>query len=175
MPRSGLLALAPLAAACGAAAPTAAPAIGNHGAPRAGTLRDVDWQNRTYDTAAPDLTPQPRRFSGGVHDNHRGDSDDREVFRVAPPIYLDVTGDGVDDALVELVRDQSVFSAPSLVDVIVFAGDDHRQTVLGFVYLGEDCPLTGAAVGDGILEVRACEATGSLRLRWTGTALVEVP
>jgi len=59
--------------------------------------------------------------------------------------------------------------------VIVFAGDDHRQTVLGFVYLGEDCPLTGAAMADGTLELRACEATGLQRVRWTGAALVEVP
>jgi len=176
-----LLASVPLAVACGA---TASPAtISNDHGPRRHTLRDLDWMNRTYDTAEPGLTPQPRRFTGGVYDNHLGADDAREVFRVAPPIYADVTGDGVDEALVELVRDQSVFEAPSLVHVIVVAGDLRRQTVVGFVYLG-DCRLARARVVDGILEVhdaatgvdgKPCNnASRPARWRWTGTALVEV-
>lgn len=177
------LALAPLAVACGSTAPPAPAAISNDRAPGPGTLRDVDWRNRTYDTAPPGLTPQPRRFSGGVHDNQLGDSDDREVFRVAIPIYADVTGDSVDEALVELVHDQSIFEGPSLVSLIVFAGDSGRQTVLGFVDLGS-CRLAGAEVVEGTLEVRGattgaggepCAEAWVQRWRWTGAALVEVP
>jgi len=168
--------------ACGCGGTIApAPLANAGGEPR--TLRDVDWANRTYDTAAPDLTPQPRRFVGGVYDNHLGESDDREVLRVAPPSYADVTGDGVDEALIELIRDQSVFETESLVYLVIIAGDADRQIMLGMIYLG-DCRVAEATVVEGVLVVRGGDTgvTGApcaspdweQRWRWTGDAFVEV-
>lgn len=128
------------------------------------------------------MTPQPRAFVGGGFDNHRGTDDDREVFRIGSTWFVDVTRDGVDEAVVELIRDQSVFGTPSLVHLVVFSGDREQQTVIGFLYVG-DCRCSGVRrVGD-VLEVAggqtgvdgtACDGPGwSQQWRWDGATMIE--
>jgi hypothetical protein len=176
-----------VAAACATrSAPTNRSLASNHEASSAepAALRRVDWRNRRYNVAAPDLTPQYRQFVDGVFDNGLGESDDREVYRIGKTIYDDVTGDGVDEVLVELIHDQSVFRSPSLIYVIVIAGDAERQSVLDFVYL-DDCRLDSVSVTHGIVEVisgtndidgQQCDSTPQiLRRRWNGHALIAYP
>jgi hypothetical protein len=144
----------------------------------------IDWHNARLNTAAPDLTPQWRQFVDGRAELGRVDDDSYELFRLGSPVYADVTGDGVEEALLPLTLDQSAYGSPSLPNVVVLAGDADHQRVLGHITL-EECDPAGIEVRRGWIYVTVPydstgggDCTGSLQLehkvRWDGTQLVDV-
>jgi hypothetical protein len=185
--RAAALGCGALLAACGAGgarAPSAPVDNLDRPAANAATLRDVDWHNARLNTAAPDLTPQWRQFVDGRAELGRVDDDSYELFRLGSPVYADVTGDGVEEALLPLTLDQSAYGSPSLPNVVVLAGDADHQRVLGHITL-EECDPAGIEVRRGWIYVTVPydstgggDCTGSLQLehkvRWDGTQLVDV-
>jgi hypothetical protein len=93
-------------AACGSQAPTTGTLIQNHAEPRPldTSIRSVDFLNHTYHSSLGDGDGEDVTVKGG--DLERGNDEDGNsmgFFHVGAPIYGDVDGDGIEDAIVVTV------------------------------------------------------------------------
>ncbi len=98
-----VLAGALLVVACGSKAPTTGTAIGNHPARPAldTSIRQVDFLNRTYGVSSGDSdTEQITVKDGDFERPDDADGNRAGFFHVEKPVYGDVDGDGVEDAVV---------------------------------------------------------------------------
>jgi len=163
-------------AACahGGAAPLA-----NHGSRGAtGEVRAIDWQNRTY--VLDELGPV--KVTNG-HADFAISDDNKAVdlgaasgsYRVDPPLFADIDGDGVEDAVISGVvstggtghfSDIRIYTlrAAKLVELAAIPGGDRGDGGIAHVALDGRAVIVDRNVlaeGDGI-----CCASGSQRERW---------
>ena len=88
-------------AACGGPAATAVSPTNLGAANPPSQFAAVDWANREYKIFMATQSFATFAFKGGRY------ADSENVLQVASPVYLDVTGDGVDDALLPLQIDEA--------------------------------------------------------------------
>jgi hypothetical protein len=168
-----LIVSAMAACAHGAAqAPLANKAEGAHGA--ASEIRGIDWQNRTY--VLDELGPVPVRNGEGTLQTVVDGSDGGDgSYSVARPVFADVNGDGVEDAIVSSVMSTGgtgrfsevriyTMRAGKVAELAMIPGGDRgdggirRVAVDGGAVIVERNVL---AEGDG-----ACCASQARRERW---------
>jgi hypothetical protein len=138
-------------------------------------LARVDWLNRPY-----------RIFEGSFGFSNGSYTDSERVLHVAPPVYLDVTGDGVIDALVPLQIDEAETAIergnPRFHAFLVFSIVNANVVHLGELPMMTCGPLRAELDGDWlrITSTRRgqpddmCGGTPeSRRYRWNGTWFVD--
>ncbi len=184
--------------ACGgrAAAPTA---VANHTTTTAGhlTVRAIDWQNRTYASGgAPGGYPvvdgeyayawdeDGKIVSADYQPKDPDAYVERGWFTVSPPVFGDVDGDGVEDALIVTVENTGGTGQFSMLEVYTIRGG--QAVVLGAIPGGDrgDGGLSDVALEGRVIVVErmhSVDGDGACcpsklqreRWRWTGAAFVE--
>jgi hypothetical protein len=182
---SMFLAGAALVAACGSKTPPTGTAMSNHAGERPvdAAIRKVDFLNRTYHTSigegeGEDVTVKDGDFERPNDD----DGNSQGFFHVSAPVYGDVDGDGVLDAIVITVDNgggTGMFDVARLftmkggqaVEIATIGGGDRGDGGLRSVAIE-----TGAVVverylsGDG--DGACCPSKMTIeRYRWTGQDL----
>jgi hypothetical protein len=182
-------------AACGG---TSKPAtgLGNTGdAPGAASVRTIDWANRTYESGDGTFTVKDGEASFAFDENGNevppdfepSDPDafvERGYFNVAPPIYGDVTGDGVEEALI--IHTYNGGGTGQFDGIDVYAMKDGQPVVIGGIPGGDrgDGGLSDATVEAGVVHVNrmmsmdgdgaCCPSKLQQEVwKWNGTAFVE--
>ncbi|MEZ4399859.1 MAG: hypothetical protein R3B06_07560 [Kofleriaceae bacterium] len=140
-------------AACGAPATPRPSAVASPAAPPG--LDQVDWHDRTYELTllegeGPMTFPvvHGRYLLDGEPDGHQ------EELIVGSPVYGDLTGDGVPEAVLELTYRNDGIGPFDRLDV--FTGDAAGVRWLGLIHgddVDGDAAITGCRVVDGALEV----------------------
>jgi hypothetical protein len=195
--RRSLLALALLPsalAACGGT-PGAATVPANRTAAAAGTgpsVRSIDWLNRTYASGYA-VENGVYEYAFDEHGNQvSGDYQSKDPdayiprgsFTVNPPLFADVTGDGIEDVIIFSVENGGGTGRFSAIDVYTMR--DGREVVLGEIPGGDrgdggilDVTIDGLVVK--VERMMAQDGDGACcpsklqheRWRWDGKAFVE--
>jgi hypothetical protein len=186
----------------GCRAPSAGrPQVANHtgggisAVPNISPIRAIDWMNRTYQTGDAEYTVSAGTFEyaydeeGNIvaADYQPADPDgyvERGFFSVTEPVYADVDGDGIEEAVIILLENTGGTGMFSGIDVYTLR--DGKETVLGGIPGGDrgdggisDVRVEGQVViverfmsqdGDG-----ACcpSKLQTERWRWDGKTFVE--
>ena len=172
-----IAAIAAVVAACahgGAGAP-----ITNRGEPGpTSEVRAIDWQNRTYvlDELGP-VTVKAGSAELSLSDDHKAveSGADTGSYRVAPPLFADVNGDGIEDAIISSVLGTGgtgqfseiriyTIRAAGIVELAAIPGGDRGDGGISRVALDGNAVIVDRNVlaeGDGV-----CCASGAQRERW---------
>ncbi|HEY0190438.1 MAG TPA: hypothetical protein VGC42_04900 [Kofleriaceae bacterium] len=133
MQRAAWIAITALAA-CGGSPAT----VGHHAGAAAGEIRGVDWQNRTYDVD--ELGPVAVHagqadFAITEDGKAAAAGPSRGSYRVAPPLFADLDGDGVEDAVIASVTGLGGTGMFSQIEL--FTIRDHKVAPLGAIPGGD--------------------------------------
>ncbi|MBZ0234274.1 MAG: hypothetical protein K8M05_18230 [Deltaproteobacteria bacterium] len=162
------------AAACGGGpkpSTTTGPTAAGGGAAAAVTVQQIDWLNRTYD---PGVIP-PVTLIDGAAELALGEDEPGSFELSRPPDFVDLTGDGADEAILFTVLHRGT-GFTTAVDVWTIR--DGKEVLLarldgGDGHIGDANPVAG------ILNIeRQVTVDGQRKLRheewsWNGAALVE--
>ena len=183
-------------AACGGARPATTPAaIASTGGAASAGVRSIDWANRTYQSGEGTFTVVDGEASFAFDeagnevaaDAVPADPDgfvERGYFNVAPPQYGDVTGDGVEEALIITVYNGGGTGQFDGIDV--YAMREGQPVIIGGIPGGDrgDGGIAAARVEGGVVVIErmssgpddgACcpSRTQHERWTWTGGKFVE--
>lgn len=170
--------------------------VGNQNGPAAGagSIRSIDWQNRTYASEEGTYTVKDGTFEFAYDENGNPvppDSEptgdgyiERGSFGVAAPIFGDLDGDGAEEAVILSFFDGG--GTGKFTGIEVYTMRAGREQVLGIIPGGDrgdggidDVRLDGAVVlVDRLMSVEgdgACcpSKIAHERWRWSGSAFAE--
>lgn len=153
--------------------------IANHGkAGPTGEVRAVDWQNRTYvlDELGP-VTVKNGQADFAISDDNKAAAVgvSSGSYHVEPPLFADLDGDGVEDAIISGVlatggtghfSEVRIYTmrAAGIVELAAIPGGDRGDGGIRHVALDGNAVIVDRNVlaeGDGV-----CCASGSQRERW---------
>jgi len=143
-----------------------------------GEVRAVDWQNRTYvlDELGP-VTVKDGHADFAISDDNKAVAAGAASgsYRVEPPLFADLDGDGVEDVVISSVlstggtghfSDIRIYTmrAANIVELAAIPGGDRGDGGIRHVALDGNAVIVDRNVlaeGDGV-----CCASGSQRERW---------
>jgi hypothetical protein len=178
-PAASLILASAALAACGhPGAPGST--IANHGGGAPSEIRAIDWQNRTYELGSlGEVAVTAGHAEFALDDNNKitagGAGVGNGSYRVEPPLYADVNGDGVEDAVIASAT--ATGGTGQFSEITVYTLRDHKLVELAAIAGGDrgdggirKLSLDGAIIvvernvladGDGL-----CCASRAQRERW---------
>ena len=146
--------LAVLGHACGGSAPSATE-VSREGTAQCPTIREVDWLNRSYDFGFAGV----QRVTNGRHVQGEGEEGMEIHSSAQGPLYGDLTGDGVDEAVMALDTFDGGNDPPRWLEV--YTVRDCEVVRLGVVPASLEGDEYNSLIGEGIEGGRLVVATGN--------------
>ncbi|MBK7153876.1 MAG: hypothetical protein IPH72_19215 [Sandaracinaceae bacterium] len=135
--------LAVLGHACGGSAPSATE-VSREGTAQCPTIREVDWLNRSYDFGFAGV----QRVTNGRHVQGEGEEGMEIHSSAQGPLYGDLTGDGVDEAVMALDTFDGGNDPPRWLEV--YTVRDCEVVRLGVVPASLEGDEYNSLIGEGI-------------------------